>query len=840
MDANQRKQGRINNTAAAISAGTLGDPSQDPNLPWQPTRPYVDAHNTDADGQRDAQNEAWLARARREADDIYDYSQPSNRPPHRWTDDEEAALLAVLRGGDCFSSHGIDFKRVAAQLNFDVDWQQCSNRWQSHLKDTTDGSDALAAGRAASGTTAPTAPFQWTAAKDAAVLALVGSGVGVQPLRAGGARVSHKAVAERLDFVVTERQLTVRWCALKKKKEGRAALVAGLEAAKAAPAAPGRRRVATPGVPTASSAVPLRKGNWDAPERRYATMIAGMFVEGRLENCADGTMLYALLAERLFRKEGSVKSGKKKFTNVTGISSRAFVRTGALTDEERAELGRLETAFRESFDAGQRWALAVADAEPTPGAAAAATDGARAVWPRVGAWNQEEDARLVTLVAAFEAGRASCSPGETLETFLSRELGCSRYRIALKFKGNGEHGTELDGRTFAPNEGDARDADAAVAMEEDAPTRPGTPAPPTAPSPVPHGNATDATTPPGDDTPMAEAPAAAAAPAPAAAAPAPAAARRGRDAAPLAIGRLLPPPPPKPRRGPRQPKVSNMHREFVEAFNYANEGLELLDVDPLSWPASPGAFVGFNNERALESVLLGVQQVVATVRGGVVRPNDPEVLRVMYARLRRDHEGLLRAAFNEMFGRELSDVDYEGIAEVHELIAVKQETAYSIGALALVHGGITPLFEAYPETWRSYFSGRACTKAVADHVGGLIPNVSGREFGSLMNHRRGDGDGDVIQRDEDAPAAPFAAANDADDASAAHDDDALVDDDPASRRERVAELRAIATREFQLCDGINAQIRHLQIEIQRLAGEHDARKARAQRAVDDAARLESR
>ena len=53
-------------------------------------------------------------------------------------------------------------------------------------------------------------------------------------------------------------------------------------------------------------------------------------------------------------------------------------------------------------------------------------------------------------------------------------------------------------------------------------------------------------------------------------------------------------------------------------------------------------------------------------------------------------------------------------------------------------------------------------------------------------------------------------------------------------------MRAIATREFELCDDINAQIRHLQIEIQRLAGEHDARKARAQRAVDDAARLESR
>ena len=83
MDANQRKQGRINNTAAAISAGTLENPEEDQHLPYHPSQPYVDAHNADADGQRDAQNDAWMARARREADDIYDYSQPSNRPPHQ-------------------------------------------------------------------------------------------------------------------------------------------------------------------------------------------------------------------------------------------------------------------------------------------------------------------------------------------------------------------------------------------------------------------------------------------------------------------------------------------------------------------------------------------------------------------------------------------------------------------------------------------------------------------------------------------------------------------------------------------------------------------------------------
>ena len=143
MDRAARRQARLNNTAAASAAGTLADPSQDPNLPYQPTAPYVAGHKADADGQRDAYHEEWVARARREADDIYDYSQPSNRPPHQWTGDEDDAYFALLRGGDCFGSQGgIDFKRVAAQLNFDVDWQQCKSRWYGFLIDTTDGSEA--------------------------------------------------------------------------------------------------------------------------------------------------------------------------------------------------------------------------------------------------------------------------------------------------------------------------------------------------------------------------------------------------------------------------------------------------------------------------------------------------------------------------------------------------------------------------------------------------------------------------------------------------------------------------------------------------------------------------
>ena len=53
-------------------------------------------------------------------------------------------------------------------------------------------------------------------------------------------------------------------------------------------------------------------------------------------------------------------------------------------------------------------------------------------------------------------------------------------------------------------------------------------------------------------------------------------------------------------------------------------------------------------------------------------------------------------------------------------------------------------------------------------------------------------------------------------------------------------MRAIAAREFQHCDDMDAQIQRIEIEIQRLAGERDAHDARARRAVGDAARLEGR
>jgi hypothetical protein len=117
MDANQRKQGRINNTAAAISAGTLGDPSQDPNLPWHPTQTYVDAHNTDADGQRDAFHEAWVERARQETDDPYDWSQPNN---HGWTNGEDDALLRADRGsaGDRVLDRGAGAGARGDRLSF--------------------------------------------------------------------------------------------------------------------------------------------------------------------------------------------------------------------------------------------------------------------------------------------------------------------------------------------------------------------------------------------------------------------------------------------------------------------------------------------------------------------------------------------------------------------------------------------------------------------------------------------------------------------------------------------------------------------------------------------------
>ena len=62
----------------------------------------------------------------------------------------------------------------------------------------------------------------------------------------------------------------------------------------------------------------------------------------------------------------------------------------------------------------------------------------------------------------------------------------------------------------------------------------------------------------------------------------------------------------------------------------------------------------------------------------------------------------------------------------------------------------------------------------------------------------------------------------------------------ARGQQEVAQLVAFAAREFQHCDDLDAQIQRIEIEIQRLAGERDARNARAQRAVDDAARLEGR
>ncbi len=67
-----------------------------------------------------------------------------------------------------------------------------------------------------------------------------------------------------------------------------------------------------------------------------------------------------------------------------------------------------------------------------------------------------------------------------------------------------------------------------------------------------------------------------------------------------------------------------------------------------------------------------------------------------------------------------------------------------------------------------------------------------------------------------------------------------MDDDSATRRARIEELRTIAAREFQLGNDKDAQIQRIEIEIQRLAGERDAHDARARRTARDAARLEGR
>ena len=796
MDRAARRQGRLNNTAAASAAGTLGDPSQDRDLPYHPTSNFLAWHAADPVGQRDAQNAAWVAQAEREAGDIYDYSQPT---PHMWTADEDAKLLAVLRRGDCFSVRGIDWTRVAEQLEFDVGGRQCIDRWQRNLKDTADGIDALAAGRAAS---EPTGRMVWTAGKDSAIVALVKSGVGVQP-RGDGARVSHKAVAERLDFVVTERQLTDRWCALKKTKEGREALAAGLEVAKAAPAAPRRRRANV--LPTASSEVSLRK-KWKQEELELSRKVAELFVAGRLENCPDGTLLKELLAELLHCQPGRVKNGQSKFTTVD--CTRAYVHRGPPTDAERAALGSLETAFHESLDAKQRWVLEVADAEPTPGAAAAATDAARAAPPSrvIGAWTPEEDARLETLVAAFEAGRASCSPGETLETFLSRELGCSRYRIALKFKGNGKHGTELDGRTFAPNEGDAHDAGAAVAMEEDPPTRPGTPAQlATAPPPVPHGDATDEPpTPPGADEPMAEAPR-----------PGHVRFPRREPGAPLNIGNQLPAPPPREKGAPRTPQTPNTHSAFAKVFKMAPD-LKARGMAPFKFPASPYSYIGWLYRTVLGPLLTIVQDEVETVDGGVPQPNDAKVLRVLYARLRRDHAPLLRKVLGAIHGITLDDEQFQGLANQYVLVAVNQETSYTVGALALAPMVVEPLFAAYPETNRSYFSRRLVTVAVAEHSTACATATARRELLALVKHRLGLGDGDTVEEvDGAADMLPFAPADDGVDGGGAMD---------ASEPRRAEIDRFLATAESE-----GRHHHEVEAEVERMRAELDGRRAEMDR-----------
>ena len=95
MDRAARRQGRLNNTAAASAAGTLGDPSQDRDLPYHPTSNFLARNAADPVGQRDRQNAAWVAQAQQEADDPFDYSQPT---PHMCSVGRmKSAVLAQAR-----------------------------------------------------------------------------------------------------------------------------------------------------------------------------------------------------------------------------------------------------------------------------------------------------------------------------------------------------------------------------------------------------------------------------------------------------------------------------------------------------------------------------------------------------------------------------------------------------------------------------------------------------------------------------------------------------------------------------------------------------------------------
>ena len=211
-----------------------------------------------------------------------------------------------------------------------------------------------------------------------------------------------------------------------------------------------------------------------------------------------------------------------------------------------------------------------------------------------------------------------------------------------------------------------------------------------------------------------------------------------------------------------------------------------------------------------------MQDEVETVDGGVPQPNDAKVLRVLYRRLRRDHAPLLRKVLGAIHDITLDDEQFQGLANQYVLVAVNQETSYTVGALALAPKVVEPLFAAFPETNRSYYSRRLVTVAVAEHSTACATATARRELLALVKHRLGLGDGDTVEEvDGAADTLPFAPADDGVDGGGAMD---------ASEPRRAEIDRFLATAESE-----GRHHHEVEAEVERMRAELDDRRAEMDR-----------
>ena len=244
--------------------------------------------------------------------------------------------------------------------------------------------------------------------------------------------------------------------------------------------------------------------------------------------------------------------------------------------------------------------------------------------------------------------------------------------------------------------------------------------------------------------------------------------------------------------------------------------LKARGMAPFKFPASPYSYIGWLYRTLLGPLLKVVQDEVETVDGGVPQPNDAKVLRVLYARLRRDHAPLLRKVLGAIHDITLDDKQFQGLANQYVLVAVNQETSYTVGALALAPKVVEPLFAAYPETNRSYYSRRLVTVAVAEHSTACATATARRELLAVVKFRLGLGDGDTVEEgDGGADTLPFAPADDGVDGGGAMD---------ASEPHRAEIDRFLATAESE-----GRHHHEVEAEVERMRAELDDRRAEMDR-----------